>query len=299
MSENKKVFFIVNKSSGTDYRDSIEGTIIAKSIASGWEPAIEFTRHRGHATELATAAAADGFERVFAVGGDGTVNEVAQALMGTNVSLGILPKGSGNGLARHLGIPMRFTSALSLIHSTRSVQMDVMMINDRVSVNVSGIGFDGHVASRFGRNGKRGLPGYVKLVMKEFRSFNEFSGRAVIDGAGVPLTSFIVAIANSSQFGNNARVAPLASICDHQLNVCMIRKVPILQAAGLVSRLFNGTFSGSRHVTTRTAQKIELFLDRPVAYHIDGEPQEERDEFRINVVPGAIKVIVPEGERTV
>jgi diacylglycerol kinase (ATP) len=296
MSENKKVFFIVNKYSGTGYRDSIEGKIIAKSIAGGWAPAIEFTSGRGHATELARSAAANGFGKVFAVGGDGTVNEVARGLMGTQASLGILPNGSGNGLARHLGIPMRFESALSLIPSQRSVLMDVMMINDRLSVNVSGIGFDGHVASQFGSNGKRGLSGYAKLVLKEYRSFNEFFVRAIINGEVISSKCFIVAIANASQFGNNARIAPMASVCDNTLDVCMIPKVPVLKAMGLVTRLFNGTFSGSRHVTTRTGQKIELFLDRPVAYHVDGEAQGQCDEFRINILPQAMKVIVPEGD---
>jgi diacylglycerol kinase (ATP) len=296
MSESKKVFFIVNKYSGTGYRDSIEGRIIEQSIADGMEPTVAFTRGQGHATELARAAVAEGFDRVFAVGGDGTVNEVARGLVGSQTALGILPKGSGNGLARHLGIPIHFGAALSIIGSRMFVRMDGMMINSHLSVNVSGIGFDGHVASRFGRNGKRGLAGYAMQVLKEFTSFGEFSGRAIIDGVEFPLSSFIIAIANASQFGNNARVAPLASICDHQLDVCMIRKVSVFRAIWLVNKLFNGTFGGSRHVTTYQCQKIELFLERRVAYHIDGEPQEESNAFTINVLPELLKVIVPEGK---
>src|SRR5688500_15924662 len=110
MSENKKVFFIVNKYSGTGYKDSIEGRILSTCADLSIEPAIEFTQEKGHATELAREAVKDGFQRVFAVGGDGTVNETAQGLMGSNAALGILPKGSGNGLARHLGISTRFGS---------------------------------------------------------------------------------------------------------------------------------------------------------------------------------------------
>src|SRR5689334_21507499 len=114
MAESKKVFFIVNKFSGAGYQDSLEGQIISHCTRIGIEPTIEFTRERGHATELASAAITNGFQRIFAVGGDGTVNEVAQAIVKTSAALGILPKGSGNGLARHLRIPTKFTNALSL-----------------------------------------------------------------------------------------------------------------------------------------------------------------------------------------
>src|SRR5689334_8156918 len=141
MSENKKVFFIVNKYSGRGYRDSLEGRIISACADAGIEAAIDFTRERGHATELAMKAVNDGFTRVFAVGGDGTVNEVAQGLINSNAALGILPKGSGNGLARHLGISMRLASALSLIDSNKTINMDTLIVNGRLSVNVSGIVF--------------------------------------------------------------------------------------------------------------------------------------------------------------
>jgi diacylglycerol kinase (ATP) len=293
MSENKKVFFIVNKYSGTGYRDAIEGRIISACLRAGLEPAIDFTRERGHATELAHTAVRGGFERVFAVGGDGTVNEVAQALVDTSAKLGILPKGSGNGLARHLGISTRFSSALDLIGSARSVRMDTISFNDRLSVNVSGIGFDGYVAARFGRNGRRGLPEYVSLVLREFRSFEEFSGKAIVDGDEIQLKSFIVAVANASQFGNNVRVAPHASVCDEQLDLCMIKKVSPLKAIALVNRLFNGSIAKSREVMIRKGKNIQLRLDRPVDFHIDGEPQGKASEFNIEVKPASLEVILP------
>jgi diacylglycerol kinase (ATP) len=299
MSENKKVFFIVNKYSGTGYRDAIENKIISACISAGIEPAIDFTRQRGHATELTRAAIKNGFTKIFAVGGDGTVNEVAQGLIGTPAILGILPKGSGNGLARHLGIPMRFTSALDLIASTRTVRMDTISINGLLSINVSGIGFDGHVAARFGNNGRRGLHGYATLVLKEFRSFQEFGGRALIDGEEIQLHSFIVAVANASQFGNNARVAPHASVCDGVLDLCMIRKVSAIKAIGLVNRLFNGSISKSTQVVIRKGRKIALQLERAVDYHIDGEPQGTADEFKIEVMPSSLTVILPMKERSV
>src|SRR5689334_6174292 len=126
MNESKKVFFIVNKFSGAGYKDSLEGRIISHCSTLGIEPSIEFTRERGHATELARTAINEGFQRIFAVGGDGTVNEVAQALVNTRASLGILPKGSGNGLARHLRIPMKFAEALPLVSSSKTMHIDAV-----------------------------------------------------------------------------------------------------------------------------------------------------------------------------
>jgi len=235
---------------------------------------------------------------VFAVGGDGTVNEIARGLLHSPAALGILPKGSGNGLARHLGIPTRFSSALSLINSKKIVEIDSALINDLVSVNVAGIGFDGHVAAMFGKNGKRGLFGYAKLVLKEFPNFKEFKGRAVIDGNDINLESFIVAVANASQFGNNATVAPYASVCDAQLDLCLIRKAPLIRTMGLVRRIFTGKIHTSPLVTIIKMKSLQLSLASPVHFHIDGEPHPKAREFTIKVVPASLKVIVPDDAAT-
>lgn len=298
MSENKKVFFIVNKFSGPGYRDSIEGRILSASIKSGLEPTIEFTKERGHATELALGAVKAGFTRVFAVGGDGTVNETAQGLLNTDTELGIIPNGSGNGLARHLGIPMRFSSSLSMIASKHVIRMDTAMINDKISVNVTGIGFDGHVAARFGTNGKRGLPGYVNVVLKEFGGFEEFNGIAIIDGEKLPLTSFIVAIANSSQFGNNARIAPYASVCDGQLDLCLVRKAPFIRTFGFVRKVFTGRIDTSPFVSIRHVKNMELTLDAPMHFHVDGEPHLPAKYFAIKILPASLSVVVPNVARS-
>lgn len=294
MSENKKVFFIVNKFSGTGYRDSIEGRIITACAAMKLEATIEFTRERGHATELAQSAVEKGFDQVFAVGGDGTVNETARGLLHSRAALGILPKGSGNGLARHLGISTRFSTALSLIGNGRVITMDSALINNILSVNVAGIGFDGHVAAMFGRNGKRGLFGYASLVLKEFSGFREFSGRAVIDGNDTEVQSFIVAVANSSQFGNNATIAPYASVCDGQLDLCLIRKAPFVRTLGLVAKIFNGRIDTSPLVTIRKMKALQLSLASAVHFHVDGEPYPRTKEFNVRIVPASLNVIVPD-----
>jgi diacylglycerol kinase (ATP) len=295
MSENKKVFFIINKFSGTGYQPDVEGRIITECGRLGLECTIEFTQSRGHATALAKRAITEKFKTVFAAGGDGTVNEVAQGLLYTDARMGILPKGSGNGLARHLGIPMKFPEALQLLSSTRTIDMDTLLVNNKVSVNISGIGFDGHVAGLFGKDGKRGLVGYGKLVMKEFLRYKEFPVTIVIDGIKFERHAFIVALANSSQFGNNAQIAPHASVTDQLIEVCVIRKVPYLHAIGFAQKMFSGNIHNSAFVEIKKARKIIMDFAEPIAFHIDGEAMEPSRHFTIEVKPASLKMIIPEG----
>lgn len=293
MSESKKVFFIINRFSGTGYRESLEGRMIDACAALKYGCTIEHTQARGHATELAQRAVAEKFDMAFAVGGDGTVNEVAQGLIGSNVAMGILPKGSGNGLARHLGVPMNFGGALKLMSSSQLINMDTMSVNGKLSVNVSGIGFDGHVAGMFGKDGKRGLAGYTKLVLKEFVSYKEQKAKVTVDGTPYDTSSFIIALANSSQFGNNARVAPLASVCDELIDVCFIRKIPFSHVIGFATKMFTGMLDKSSLVQIRKGKHITIDFDHPVAFHIDGEPQDPTTQFNVRIDPGRLKMLVP------
>ena len=295
--EASKVFFIINKYSGKAFQSSIEGRIIDACANLKLECTIEYTQHKGHATELAHAAVTDGFPRVFVMGGDGTVNEVAQALVHTPVAMGILPKGSGNGLARHLQIPLKTPLALKLLDASKIIEMDTLMVNDKLSVNVSGIGFDAHVASKFGTNGKRGLMGYANLVMKEFRGFKEFEFRSTIGGEQSERKSFIIALANSSQFGNNARVAPLASVCDGEMEVCFIKKVPLVQALGFTAKMFTGKIAKSSFVEMIKTTHFVAEFSTPVAYHIDGESHAPISKIEVRIQPRSLKMIVPEKAR--
>lgn len=294
MTKTRKAFFIINRYSGAGYRKGLEGLIIAHCDKSNIEGTIEFTRSQGHATVLAEQAVKDRFDMVFAVGGDGTVNEVANGLIDTDVVMGILPKGSGNGLTRHLGIPLRISKALDLLDSTNHVAMDVLVINGKLSLNVSGIGFDAHIANCFGEDGVRGLAGYMKSALKEFISYPEFTVRAVIDGEELIRKVFVLAIANSSQFGNNARVAPLASVCDSLIDFCFIRKVKGLHVVDFITKLFSGRMDHSGYVEMRQARSAEFFFDEPKVYHVDGEPQKPEKHFIVEIRPAALKMLIPE-----
>ncbi len=293
---NKKVLFIINKYSGTGYNPSVEGRLLSFCEEAGLEAHLEFTKDRGHATRLASQASQEKkFEVVFAMGGDGTVNEVARGVVNTQQIMGIIPKGSGNGLARHLGIPLDFKKCLQYIASSHVIAMDSFTVNNHLSINVSGFGFDGHIAGLFGKNGKRGLANYTRLVIQEFMKYAEFGGEINIDGSSIYENTFVIAIANSSQFGNNARIAPSASVCDGELDISLVKKVPFIKAPAFAYRMFTGTLGQSNFVKLIKGREIGLRFSNPVAYHVDGEAMQPESQFTIKINPGSIRLLIPPG----
>lgn len=291
-NEVKKVLFIVNKYAGGGFQPEVEGLMIDACEARDIECTIEFTQSRGHATELAREAIAKGFQYVIAVGGDGTVNEVAQGLIFSDVPMGIISRGSGNGLARHLGMSLKIKDALVDLFDSRIMAMDTFTVNGKLSLNVSGIGFDGHIANLFGRKSKRGLLGYVKLIIQEYIQFQEFDFQLSNAKGTIDQKAFIIAIGNSSQYGNNARIAPAASVCDGILHVTMLKKVPAYRA-DFIYAMFAGDIQKSIFCETLETASLHLKTSRPIAYHIDGEPSGIDDSFEIKILPSTLQVLVP------
>lgn len=287
------VLFIINKAAGKGFQPAVEGKILDICSRFDAECTIEFTQSRGHATTLAHAGRAKGFQKIVAIGGDGTLNEVAQALVHTEVSMGIVPKGSGNGLSRHLGIPLTFEKAIENIFTGQSVLIDTFLVNNHLSINVSGVGFDGHVANLFGKDGKRGLLGYVKLTIQEFFRFKEFTCELTIDGKSIPAKAFIIAVANSSQYGNNARIAPMASVMDHKLHLTLLTKVPLYALLPFMLRFFTNRVYNSAYCSTFDGSSFQLGMQKEVAYHIDGEASGIEQNFLITLQPASLRLIIP------
>lgn len=228
------------------------------------------------------------------MGGDGTVNEVARGMLHSEVPMAILPKGSGNGLARHLRIPMNLNGALRSLFNSDAVDIDTFTMNDKVSLNVSGIGFDGHVANLFGQEKKRGLQGYVKHTFREFFRFKEFEATIIVDGKKMNRKAFVIAIANSSQYGNNARIAPLASVRDELLHINILRKVPPYRFDFMVD-FFRGEVHQSKYSEVIEAKNISIEIASPVSFHIDGEPGGASSHFDIRIRPASLRMLVPKG----
>jgi diacylglycerol kinase (ATP) len=293
VNEVNKVLFIINKYSGPGFQNELEGRIIDVCAQQDVECTIEYTKARGHATELARDAAASNiYKKVIAVGGDGTVNEVAGGLLHSSVPMGIIPKGSGNGLARHLGIPMQISQSIQKLFESAVVAIDSFTLNGRLSLNVSGIGFDGHIANLFGKEKKRGLQGYARVTLNEFFHFTEFEAEIITEKETIRKNAFIIAIANSSQYGNNARIAPAASVRDGLLHVCFLKKVPPYRFDFIYS-FFSGTIDQSSYCEFMEVRKMSIKVDKPIAFHIDGEPCGVTDKFEINVQPRSLQMLIP------
>jgi diacylglycerol kinase (ATP) len=291
-NEIKKVFFIVNKYSGSGFKAGLENTFMRACKDHQTQSALEYTQHRGHATELAKQAIAAGYDKIVAVGGDGTVNEVAQGLLNTGAAMGIIPKGSGNGLARHLGISVKTPNALECLFTSKRITIDTFRINDKLSLNVSGIGFDGYIADLFGADKRRGFHGYTKLVLNEFRNFGEFDAQITIDGTRIKKQAFVIAIANSSQYGNNARIAPGASVCDEVLNMSILKKFPVYRLDFIYS-FFSGTIDKSSYCDTIEIREATIELSKQMAFHVDGEAAGAADKFNIRVMPASLHMLAP------
>lgn len=294
-NEVKKVLFIINKFSGSGYSFDMESAIQEACDRRKVTCSLQFTEHASHATQLAARAAEDNFDVVVAAGGDGTVNEVALGLLNGHVPMGILPKGSGNGLARHLGIPMKAQAALHALFTGEVMAMDTFRVNGRLSLNVSGIGFDGLIANLFGTDTGRGFQGYGRLVLNEFRRFAEFDTRIITSESSSAKRAFVVAIANSSQYGNNARIAPAASVRDGVLNLSILKKIPAYRV-DLIYKLFSGTIDRSVFCEVLPFREATIELNSPMYYHVDGEACGKAERFTIELSPASLKVIAPQGK---
>lgn len=290
-NEVKKVLFIINKYSGTGYQPQLEGRILEACRNSDAECTLEFTQGPGHATELAKQGVAEHFDLVVAVGGDGTMNEVAKGLVHSPVTMGIIPRGSGNGLARHLGIPMNTLKAAKMLFDSTPLKIDTFTVNGRFSLNVSGIGFDGQIAKQFGKAGKRGLANYARVALEEHKKFKEFEACITIGERQFTRQAFIIAIANSSQYGNNVRIAPDASICDHKLRISLLRKAPVYRIDFLYA-FVAGSISRSKFCEMFETDALTVSLTDPVPYHVDGEPFGEDKNFTIKIQPASLSMLV-------
>ncbi len=294
MSEVKNVLFIVNKFAGTGYLPQVEGRILTACTKFDVECTIEFTSGPGHATDLAREGSKKNFDIVVAVGGDGTINEVARGLLNTNTRMGIIPKGSGNGLARHLGISMKIDMALEQLLTGQAVDMDTFRLNGKLSLNVSGIGFDGHIANLFATKKKRGFWTYARLVTINYLTYKEFDAELELENHEFKKhSSFMIAIANASQYGNNARVAPQASVTNNSLQTAILKKVPAQRGFRFAYQMFTGKLKTGRYYTCVTMHNGIIKVAQPTAYHVDGEPCGHATEFKIEIFPHSLKMIVP------
>ncbi len=290
-----KFLFLYNPRAGTR-RTPISEQLHAFVKRHGLHATITPTTGPGHATQLAAEAAHAGIDVVVAVGGDGTINETGRGLLGTDTALAIIPCGSGNGLARHLGVPMSCAAALdSLLHS-EPLLADVGRANGHPFFCAMGVGFDAAVVRRFNTLARRGLLAYVHASVREYFSYRAQPLAVRVDGAQVTRhVPQFVTIANGSQFGNGATIAPRARLDDGRLDLVVVRSLTLFNALPLACRLFTRTLDRSRHVTTATGTRFVIERDQPGIMHVDGELVATEARIEVEILPRALKLWAPHG----
>lgn len=287
----RKALFIINPVSGGKSKDTLPQLIEKHLDNSVFDHTIVYSTRAMHASEIA-AEAAGRQHLVVAVGGDGTVNEIASSLAGTDTVLGILPFGSGNGLSRFIGIPMDVEKAIKNLNRWQVEAIDAAKLNGQWFFNMAGMGFDAHISEVFSHDKTRGFFAYVRSALQEIASYKAETYHINIDGAEYEREAFMLSFANSSQYGNNAHVSPQASVQDGLLDVCIIKPFPLYRFPEMGVRMFTKTSAGSKYVEIIRGRNIMIERSRSAPVHLDGEPHIAGPIARINVVPHALKVIV-------
>lgn len=290
----KRMSLIVNPISGSggDKAELVQRIVAAleqKEIAVDVLP----TRGPGDATVLAREAVGQGVDAVLACGGDGTVNETATAMIGTGVPMGIIPCGSGNGLARHLAIPVEPMLSLDIIAGGHFDDCDCGMVNGRPFFCTFGVGYDADVALRFANSGRRGVVSYVRSAIEEFIRFRHEHYTLTVDGETIADDAFLITCCNISQYGNNAYIAPKASITDGLLDLIIIRKASMLETMLVSLDLVTGTIDHNRLIDTARLSKAVIERSAPGSAHIDGEPVQLGERLEICCLKGALRLFTP------
>ena len=286
----KKIRFIINPISGVGKKNTLPHLIKQYLDHSIFSYDIVYTEHRGHATELSGTASSEEIDIVCVVGGDGSVNEAASALVNSETILAILPAGSGNGVARHLGLPMKLKTAILRINQYNVKRIDTLTFNGKTAIGVSGFGFDALIAKRFDEFHARGLSSYARLVLKEWRNYKGIN--ISIDGKEEFNNLLVCSIANTSQFGNNFYVSPESSVTDGKFEIVL---VSLPKFFGLL-RLFISSLSKkvhqSKYVKVIATDSAEIRVNNRIG-HIDGDPIEYKESIiKIECIPNSLNVIV-------
>ena len=288
----RNILFIINPKSGTDRKIYIRQSIGRHINTKKYDYKIRYTEYAGHAEVIAREAATAGIDIVVAVGGDGTVNEVARALIHTNTALGIIPCGSGNGLARHLQLPIDPEGAIKMINAGIIKSLDYGTMNGLPFFCTCGMGFDAFVSMKFAHSGKRGLISYIENTLRETLTYKPDTYTLRFDDTEVQQRAFVIACANASQYGNNAFIAPAASMSDGLMDITVLEPFPPIEAPQLALQLFNGTLTTNSRVKTFKAKKVRITRNGNDPVHVDGDPLTTAQEIEVEIHPQGINMVV-------
>lgn len=288
----RTILFIINPKSGTDKKLFVRQIIGKKIDVSKFSYQVRYTEYAGHAEVLAREAVEKGTDIVVAVGGDGTVNEVARALIHTQTALGIIPCGSGNGLARHLQLPMDPEGAIQMINEACIKSLDYGTMNNLPFFCTCGMGFDAFVSMKFANSGKRGLLSYIENTLRETLTYKPDTYTLTLDDQQIEQRAFVIACANASQYGNNAFIAPAATMSDGLMDITVLEPFSAIEAPQLAIQLFNGTLTTNSRVKTFKARKAHIKRLSKAPVHVDGDPLLTDTEIDVEIHPKGILMVV-------
>ena len=297
MTEKKRIIFVVNPISGTQSKKAILKWIDERMDRSVYDYSIVRTEYAGHATQIAASAVEDKVDVVVAIGGDGTINEIARALVHSETALGIIPCGSGNGLARHLRIPMEPKAAIDIINQGNRLCIDYGKINNIPFFCTCGVGFDAFVSLKFADSGKRGLLTYLENTLHESLTYQPETYEIENEEGTMKYKAWMIACGNASQYGNNAYIAPQASLTDGLMDVTIMEPFTVLDVPSLSFQLFNKTIDQNSRVKTMRAKKIKIHRAYDGVMHFDGDPLMAGKELEVEIIPNGLYVIASEKKK--
>ncbi len=289
--DRKKILFIINPKSGVKSKGSIPALIDKYLDKEKFSYSIRETEYVAHACGLTMSAVEDGTDIVVAVGGDGTVNEVARSLAGTGAALGIIPCGSGNGFARHLGIPMNIRKAIEFINSGEPVSVDYGRINGIPFFCTCGMGFDAIVSKSFSEGKQRGLAGYINETLHEYIAYEPDVYEIEDESGTIRSRAFLIACGNAAQYGNDFYIAPHASMKDGLLSITILEPFMAIDVPLIVAQVLENRIDRNSHIKTFKSRFIKVRRSRPGAVHFDGEPMDMGTELLIETVPDGLNVL--------
>ena len=291
MMEKKKITFILNPISGTHSKEEIPAMIEQLLDHELFEPTIRFTEYAGHAAEIAKECVEEKADVVVAVGGDGTVNEVARSLTHSETALAIIPCGSGNGLARHLCLPLDVKKAIGIINSCHIDTFDYGVINEMPFFCTCGMGFDAFISLKFAEAGKRGPITYVENVLKEGLKYKPETYEVEDETGASKYKAFLIACANASQYGNNAYIAPGATMKDGEMDVIIMEPFDVLDAPQIAADLFMKTLGNNSKIKTFRTKHLHIHRNEPGAIHYDGDPMMTGKDIDVRIEAGGIRIV--------
>jgi YegS/Rv2252/BmrU family lipid kinase len=290
--KDHKICFIANPVSGIKKTIRLEEMIKLNLDLDKFDYQVKESRNQKETIRLASLASQEGCDIVAAVGGDGTINEVIQGISQSKAILGIIPAGSGNGLARHLEIPLETDKAIKRINKMNVINIDTATINGYPFASIVGLGFDARVANKYNKLRTRGFYGYLKVVVTEFIKYRERQFSISFDGKKIECKAFLLCIANSNQFGYNTIIAPKAKADDGLLDIVIVKKFPLGEIPRMLSLLFTGKIDQSSYVEYYTAGEIFIVRKRGKRVNVDGESLRMGREISIRIQPSSVKVII-------